>query len=113
MPGTNVQISSTDDGAHWTAPALVDLAMYFDMNPGPGTGMQFTDASPWPGRIAFIGYYGANEVHKMIIMSSNDVPFGCPVINTDTNTMLFCSPRQCLAQQCSFLYWEDMFDDNC
>ena len=81
MPGTDVQISSTDDGAHWTAPTLVDLGMYFDMNPGPGTGMQFTDTSPWPGRIAFIGYFGANKVCKFIIrcLYHSKSLFFCPV----------------------------------
>ena len=57
-----MQIISSDDGAHWGTPTLVDLGVYVDINPGPGTGMQFTEASPTSGRIAFIGYYGFYKV---------------------------------------------------
>ena len=66
VPGNNVQISSADDGGHWSVATLVDLGLYYDIRPGPGTGMQFTAPSPWSGRIAFIGYYGYYKVSNSI-----------------------------------------------
>ena len=62
VPGVNIQMMSPDDGGHWTVPTLVDLGRYWDVRPGPGTGMQFSETSRWPGRIAFIGYYGFYKV---------------------------------------------------
>ena len=54
-----------------------------------------------------------NHTVKIVyIITSNDRPFGCPIIYTNVSSQCYFA-QQCLTQQCSFSKGDAMFGDNC
>eukprot|EP00731_Ephydatia_muelleri_P022239 Em0014g830a len=67
---SNWQISSHDNGGHWSLPQAIDLGLYNGTYVGPGVGLQLSEDSQAPGRLLFIGHHGPYEYD--IIWYSDD-----------------------------------------